>query len=179
MNRFRVFKFAHLGRNILGNIDDDRPRTTSGCNVEGFLDRDSQILDVLDQEIMFYTRTSNPDGVTFLECILPDVMRRHLTGEHNHRNRIHVGGGDTGDGICHAGTGGNQSNADPLRRTRIGVCRVNSGLLMAHKHVLYLILLEKCIIDVKNGPTRVTEYTIHLFFLQAPDYNFCTADHHS
>jgi hypothetical protein len=147
--------------------------------VEGLLDRHSQILDVLDQEIVLYTGTSNADGVTFLEGILPDVMRRHLTGDAHHRNRIHVGRGDAGHGIGHARTGGHQRNADPLRRTRIGVGRVNSGLLVANQNVLDLILLEKCVIDVKNGPTRVAEYTIHLFFLQAPDYNFCTADHHS
>jgi hypothetical protein len=45
--------------------------------------------------------------------------------------------------------------------------------------MLDLFLLEKGIIDVQNGTTRVTENTIDLFFLQAPDYNFCTADHNS
>lgn len=56
---------------------------------------------------------------------------------------------------------------------------MNGGLLVANQNVLDLILLEKCVINVQNGTTGVTEHTIDLFFLQAPDYNFCTADHHS
>jgi hypothetical protein len=52
-------------------------------------------------------------------------------------------------------------------------------LLVANQHVLDLILLEERIIYVQNGPARVTENTFDLFFLQAPDYNFRTADHHS
>jgi hypothetical protein len=56
---------------------------------------------------------------------------------------------------------------------------MDSSLLMANQNMLDLILLEKSVINVQNGPARVTEHIIDLFFLQAPDYNFCTADHHS
>jgi hypothetical protein len=52
-------------------------------------------------------------------------------------------------------------------------------LFMANEDMLDLILLEKGVIDVQDGPSRVAEHTINLFFLQAPDYNFRTADHHS
>jgi len=45
-------------------------------------------------------------------------------------------------------------------------------LLVADQDVLYLILLEEGIINVQNGTPRVTENTLDLFFLQAPDYNF-------
>jgi hypothetical protein len=66
-----------------------------------------------------------------------------------------------------------------LRRTRIGIGRMNRCLLVTDQHVLDLILLEERVVNVQNGPARVTENTLHLFFLQAPDYNFRTADHHS
>jgi hypothetical protein len=56
---------------------------------------------------------------------------------------------------------------------------MDGGLLVADQDVPDLILLEECIVYVQNGPARVSEYTVDLFFLQAPDYNFRTADHHS
>lgn len=56
---------------------------------------------------------------------------------------------------------------------------MNSRLFVANKNVFDLILLEKGVVDMQNGTTGVSENTIDLFFLQAPDYNFCTADHHS
>jgi hypothetical protein len=55
---------------------------------------------------------------------------------------------------------------------------MDGGLLVANQDVPHLILLEERIVDVQNGPARVTEHTLDLFFLQAPDYNFRTADHH-
>jgi hypothetical protein len=51
-------------------------------------------------------------------------------------------------------------------------------LLVTDQHMLDLILLEECVINVQHGPSRVTENTFDLFFLQAPDYNFRSADHH-
>jgi hypothetical protein len=56
---------------------------------------------------------------------------------------------------------------------------MNGGLLVTDQDVLDLILLEELIVDVQNGPAGVTEHTLDLFFLQAPDYNFRTGDHHS
>ena len=76
------------------------------------------------------------------------------------------------------GTGSHERHADPLGRTGIGVGCMNSGLLVADQDMLDLFLLEQCIIDMKHGAAGIAENAVDLFFLQAPDYNFCTADHH-
>ncbi|MPN16094.1 hypothetical protein SDC9_163432 [bioreactor metagenome] len=119
------------------------------------------------------------DGIALLEGILADVLGRDLAAQHDHRDGIHVRGGNAGHRIGHARTGRHQRNADLLRRARIGVCGMNGGLLMANQDVLDVLLLEKGVVNMQNGTAWVTEHIIDLFFLQAPDYNFCTADHHS
>ncbi|EKE18389.1 MAG: hypothetical protein ACD_10C00010G0007 [uncultured bacterium] len=179
LNRLRIIEGTHLGRNIFRNINHDRAGTASRRNMEGFFDRHGQILDVFNQEVVFDAGSGNTDCVALLERILADIGCRHLTGDDNHRNRVHVGSRNTGHGIGHARPRCHQSDTYLLRRTRIGIRRVNRSLLMAHENVLDLVLPEKSIVDMENGTTWVTEHTIHLFFLQAPDYNFCTADHHS
>jgi hypothetical protein len=42
-------------------------------------------------------------------------------------------------------------------------------LLMANQDVLYRILLEQIIIDMKNGTTRITEYILNSLIFQAAD----------
>ncbi|HEY3432374.1 MAG TPA: hypothetical protein VGK09_07485 [Rhodocyclaceae bacterium] len=49
---------------------------------------------------------------------------------------------------------------------------------MAHKNVLYLVLLEKLIIDVQDRPTRIAKYVVDLFFLETPYYNLRTRQLH-
>ncbi|MPM86912.1 hypothetical protein SDC9_134005 [bioreactor metagenome] len=56
---------------------------------------------------------------------------------------------------------------------------MHRSLLVAYQDMPDLILLEKGIVDVQNGTAWVSEHAIDLFFLQAPDYNFRTADHHT
>ena len=115
LDRLRIVELAHLRRDVLRDIDDDRTRTTGGGNVERLLDGQRQILDILDQEVVLDAGAGNTDGIALLESILTDVLGRHLTGDHDHRNRVHVGGRNAGHGIGDAGTGGHQSNTHALR----------------------------------------------------------------
>ena len=55
---------------------------------------------------------------------------------------------------------------------------MNSGLFVAYENVANLFLLEKCVIDVQHGAAWIAEYVFDLFFLQAPDYNFRSSQHH-
>ncbi|MCE1172918.1 hypothetical protein [Azovibrio restrictus] len=55
---------------------------------------------------------------------------------------------------------------------------MHRSLLVAYQNMLYLILLEKFVIDVQDGTAGIPENMFHLFFLQAPDYNFCAGNHH-
>ncbi len=56
---------------------------------------------------------------------------------------------------------------------------MDCSLLVANQNMFDLLLLEKGVVNMQNGPTGVTEHTFDLFFLEAPDYNFRTTDHHS
>jgi hypothetical protein len=83
--------------------------------MESLLDGRSQVLDILDQEIVLDAGTGDANRVAFLEGILTDILGRHLAGDDHHRDGIHVGSGDAGHRIGHARPGGHQSNADLLR----------------------------------------------------------------
>jgi hypothetical protein len=40
--------------------------------------------------------------------------------------------------------------------------------------VLDLVLLEQFVIDEQHGTAGIAENMLDLFFLETPDYNFCT-----
>ena len=91
---------------------------------------------------MFHAGARDAYGIHFLKCIQADGMGRHLPADDDQWDRIHVGGGDTGDGIGHAGSGSDQCYADLVTGARIAVRRVHRSLFMPHQDVLDLILLE-------------------------------------
>jgi hypothetical protein len=63
-------------------------------------------------------------------------------------------------------------------RARETVGGVHGGLLVAYQHVADRFLLEERVVDEEDRAARVAEDILDLFFLQAPDYNFGSGQHH-
>lgn len=102
---------------ILGDIHQNRPRTTGTGNVKGFLENPGQLLHRRDEIIVFGAGPGDPDDVHFLEGVVADQVRRDLTADDHQGNRVHVGRGDARDGI--GGPGARRDDADatlPLTR---------------------------------------------------------------
>ena len=121
---------------------------------------------------MFDAGPCDSDGIAFLKRVLSDRVRGHLPANHDHRNRIHVGRGDAGDGIGDAGAGGDKANANLLRRTRIRVGCVDSGLLVPDQHMLEFVLFEYLVVDIKYRAARIAENEFDFFFGEATDKYF-------
>src|SRR5690606_17159624 len=98
-----------------------------------------------------------------LESVLSDGGRRNLTAEDNHRDGIHIGGGNARDGIRHAGTTGDQGHANLVGGTGIGICSVNGRLFVAHQHVLEVVLLVDCVVDVQHCAAGIAEHVVDPF----------------
>ena len=61
---------------------------------------------------------------------------------------------------------------------RVAVGRVHGALLVAHQHVLDLVLLEELVVDVEDRAARIAEDVLDAFFLQAADDDFRTGELH-
>src|SRR6186997_841713 len=71
---------------VLRNIDDNGARTAAGGNMEGLVQNARQILDALDQIIVFRARPRDADRVAFLEGVIADQVRWDLAGDADDRN---------------------------------------------------------------------------------------------
>ena len=175
---FRILELAAMHRHVLRDVDQHRAGAAGAGEVEGLLHRHRDVAHVLDEEVVLHARAGDTDGVDLLEGVLADGSRGHLAGDDHHRDRVAVGGGDAGDGVGGARAGGHHGDADLLGAAREAVGGVYRRLLVAHQHVADLVLLEERVVEEEDRAARVTEDILDLFFLQAPDYNFGSGQHH-
>ena len=152
-------------RDILRNINDHRARTTGSGNMKGFFKRHSQVFDVLDQKIMFHNGSSDSNCVALLECVKPNGVCWHLACDHHQGNAVHVGGGNTSDGVGHARSRSHQGNPHIARRSRVAIGRVHCSLLMTDQHVLNGVLFVQGVVNVQNGATWVAPNVFNAFGL--------------
>ena len=113
-----------------------------------------------------------------LAGILPDRVRGHLPRQDDHRDGVHVRGGDAGDRVGHARTAGDQAYAHLLGGARVGIGGMHRGLLMANQDVLELFLLEDGVVDIENRATGIAKDMLDTFFLKASNDDFCTREFH-
>ena len=105
-------------------------------------------------------------------------MGRHLAGEHDHRDRVHVRGCNARYGVGHTRPGSDQTHTGLVRRARVTVRGVRGALFVADQDVLDLLLFEKLVVDVEHGAAGITEDVLHTFVLKATDDNFCAGKLH-
>ena len=106
------------------------------------------------------------DHIRFLEGIVADQGRRHLPGDDDHRDGIHVGGGDAGDGVGGARAAGGNSHPDLAAGPGVAVGSMDRGLLMTGQDVLDR-RIHQVIVDVDDRPAGITKDGVHPFQAQA------------
>ena len=94
-------------------------------------------------------------------------MARHLPGDDDERNRIHIGGGDAGHGVGNAGAGSHQANAGLAGRARVSVGGVRRALLVAHEDMANLFLLKEFVVNDKHRAAGIAENQIDFLLAQA------------
>src|SRR5690606_8363014 len=98
--------------------------------------------------------------------IFTDLVGRYLTGQDHHGNGVHVGSGNSGDGVGGAGSGGDQNCTYLPGCSRIAISCVSGRLLVTHQDVFNSLLPKQRIVDVKGSPAWVAEYQLDTLFLE-------------
>jgi hypothetical protein len=164
-----VFEGFVRARNVLGNIDHDGTRSTGGGDMKRLLDDPRYLSRVAHLEAVLHDRSRNTDHVRLLKSILTDQVTLHLSGDHDHRDRIHVGRGDTGHRIRRAGPRRHQHHTGLTRGARIAVRRMRGRLFVAHENVRDLAGLEQRVVDVQDCAARITKDKLNALILESAD----------
>src|SRR6185369_10794149 len=107
-----IAEFGLGDLHVLGKVDQHRAGPAAPGDIEGLLHNDGEVLDVPDQEVVLGAGAGDADDVRLLKGIISYQRRGDLTGDDHERDGVHVGRGDTGDGVGGAGTGGGDGHPD-------------------------------------------------------------------
>ena len=88
---------------VLGDVDQDRPRPARTGQVERLLDDARHIAGVLHQVMMLGDRPGDLDHRGLLERVRADDVGGHLAGDGHQRDRVHLGIGQSGDQVQRPG----------------------------------------------------------------------------
>ena len=165
---FGVFKFQFAVEDIFGDIDEDRARTARAGDIEGFPDDAGQVFDVLDEVVVLRDGRRDARNVRFLEGVAADQVRGDLAAEHDQGDGIHVGRGDAGDHVAHAGSRCSEADPGASRGAGVAVGRVHGALLVARQDVGNVRFIQ-FIVKRQHGSAGVAEDHLHVFPFQALD----------
>ena len=177
LDALRVFVFAGIGGDILGDVNQHGAGAPAVGDIEGLFDGHRQILHIADQEVVLDAGPGDADGVDFLKGVVADDGGRHLPAENHQGNGIHVGRGDPGDGVGDARARGHQHHPGAPGGPGVAVGGVGGPLLVAHQDMLHLSLLVELVVNVQHGAAGVAEQMLHPLVFQGPDENLRAAQH--
>ena len=169
----RVSRF--LKRYVFWNIHHHRTRTARPRYEEGFLHDVGHVFRVFDQKVVLDDGSRNAHGVAFLKRIKANGGQRHLPRQNDHRNAVHVSGGNAGDSVGHTRARCHQGHAYIARGAGVAVGRMHCSLFVPHQHVLNRFLLVQGVVNVQNCTTGVAPNELDAFCLKCLDQNFGAA----
>src|SRR3546814_16128807 len=91
--------FGGRNLNVLGNVHDNRTRTTRSGDMKRLVDDMAEFRRVLHQIIMLGAMAGEADRVRFLKGVSADKVRRNLTGKNDPGDAVHQRIRDAGYGI--------------------------------------------------------------------------------
>ena len=111
--------------------------------------------------------------VGFLKGVGADQLAAHLSGNANDGRRIQHRGGDAGDHVGRARSGGRDRNPNVAAGAGVAIRHMGGALLVAHQDVMDIAMFQR-VIRRQNCASRITEDVLHAFALQAFPQNLCS-----
>ena len=120
---------------VFRDVDQHRAGTALLRDLERLAHRRRDILGARDEVVVFRHRQRDAGDVDLLERVGADQAAADLAGDADDRRRVEHRGGDAGDHVGRARTGGGDRDADAPGRPRIAVGHVRGALLVPHQRV--------------------------------------------
>ena len=160
-------KLAHLG--ILGDVNQNRAGTTGTSDFVGGHDGRRNVFSASDEEAVLSDRHGDTHDVRLLEGVRANRVRVDLTGDSQHRYRIHVCIRDGCDQVGRARPRGCNANADSTGGGRVTLGRVTGSLLVTHQDVTDFLRIHQRVVGWQNRTAGKTKDGIHTDQLEAAD----------
>ena len=151
----------HLG--ILGDVNDDGPRLPGARDVKRLGDDIRHLVATFDEVAVLADRARHTDNVTLLEGIAADVMRKNLSGNRHHRDRVHVGGCDAGDKVRRARARCRKGDSNFSSGAGVSISGVRTALFVPHWDEFYICFTVERVENRHRRATVDTEDILNAF----------------
>lgn len=161
-------------QHVLGDVDQHRARTAGGRDVEGLGQHPRNVVTGADQKVVLGDRHRDARDVGLLEGVGADQPPPDLTGDSDHRDRVHLRVGQRGHQVGRSGTRRCHAHAHPAGDVRVAAGGMPGALFVADQHVAQLFRVEQRVIHRQHRTARNPENDVDAEFLQRPDDRLCT-----
>ena len=153
-------------QHVLRQVDHHRPGPAAGCDRERLMDDPRQVLAALDQVVVLGRGPGDPRGISLLEGVVADQVRRYLPGQADQGHAVHQRVHQAGHRVGGAGAAGDQHHPDLAGGAGVAFRRMHRRLLVPHQDVPDRVLLVDRVVDRQHSPARVAEHDLHALVLQ-------------
>ena len=169
-----VFNHSHLC--VFGKVEHHRTRTARACNVERAAHCPSHIFGAANLIGPFRYWLRNAHKVNLLKGVGAKESRTHLTSNHHNWGAVHHCVGNACYCVSYARSACYKADTNFSAYSRITLCGVRGGLLVAYQYVIqrFTVVVE-CIECWHYGSARIAEHHINTLVLQRPHKCLCTS----
>ncbi len=157
-----------VGQAVLRDVDQRRAGAAGLGDVERLADRHRDVVGGHHEFVVLRARAGDADRVALLERIGADRPGRHLTGDRDHRDRVHVGVHQRRDEVGRRRTGGHHGHTGTAGDVGIALRHVARTLLVTHEHVTDRAVHQR-VVGGQDAPARVAEHQVDVLVLQGSD----------
>ena len=165
------------GADVAGDIDEYGARATGLRQIERVAERAGQLFGILQQVTVLDDGHRDAHDVRFLKGIRADDGLRHLAGDDNERDAVHVRRGDAGHRIRGARAGRDNDDTGLAGSARIAIRLMRCALFVTGEHMVNLLRIVQGIVDLDGLSSGITEHGVHTLGLQAGDNGLSTGEH--
>ena len=163
---------------VLGDVHENGAGAPGVGNVERLFDCAGDFGCVHHQVVVLGDGQGDAGDVGLLEGVRPDGGAPDLAGYDDHRDGIHLRGGDAGDEVGGARTGRRPGDAGASGDSGVAVGGVRRALLVANQYMAQLRVLRQYLVQGQYRPAGETENDVHAFPYQGfADYLSSVASH--
>ena len=166
-----------VGENVLGDVDQHRAGATRACEVEGLTDHQGEVLGAHHQFVVLGDAAGDADGVALLERVGADRCGGHLTGDANHRNRVHERIAQRRDHVGGCWPRCDHRNPGTARDVGVSLSHVAGTLFVAHEDVTNRGI-EKRVVRGQDAAAGQAEHDLDVLHLERLDERLGSGQFH-
>ena len=152
-----VVEIGVLLDDILGDIDQDWPRSPRRGYVKSLFDGSSDVARIHDEVVVLGDGQCDAGDIGLLKGVRAYGGSLYLAGDYHHGNRIHLGGCDSGHEVGGSRPGCRPTYSRPARHAGISVGGMGRSLFVTCQDVTYLGVLRQCLVEGQDRTSRQAE----------------------